>query len=464
MKISHSKVEKNLLTVAILGVPFIVSLNVNFLGALGKNASFYPLFFGVLFWGIKNFFLEKKVLIPKSPSCYLFLMFLLVVIFSGVINLPSLIEMQFQGVNGADRFIVQTGALCFYFFSALFVSHACTYFIKEPISFFRHILLLSFIIPAAYSFFEILVFGGFSFAQDALASLDMIFRKVDDLYYYRIRSVTAEASAFGMYSALLFPWLLNCILHDTGSKKIFFLTIFFYFLILNLLSFSRTSYVILTIEFILYVCFFFSSIIHRVRASIGYISIGGIIFGILYLKIGEELGIDIGQIFLSLTANDGPQAMSNVARYASTLAALEIWQEYPIFGCGLGAYGFYAPGYYPNWAWSSIEIVGWSLNTLSEGSWPLAHNMYARMLAETGALGAGLWGLIGLFLIYEIWGLLKYDVNKMYVKCLLISTVGILLCGFNSESLHFFAYWIILGMVWSYRLKKMLSVSYEIRE
>jgi O-antigen polymerase family protein len=308
------------------------------------------------------------------------------------------------------------------------------------------------------------VFGGFSFAQDALASLDMIFRKVDDLYYYRIRSVTAEASAFGMYSALLFPWLLNCILHDTGSKKIFFLTIFFYFLILNLLSFSRTSYVILTIEFILYVCFFFSSIIHRVRASIGYISIGGIIFGILYLKIGEELGIDIGQIFLSLTANDGPQAMSNVARYASTLAALEIWQEYPIFGCGLGAYGFYAPGYYPNWAWSSIEIVGWSLNTLSEGSWPLAHNMYARMLAETGALGAGLWGLIGLFLIYEIWGLLKYDVNKMYVKCLLISTVGILLCGFNSESLHFFAYWIILGMVWSYRLKKMLSVSYEIRE
>lgn len=464
MKISHSKVEKNLLTVAILGVPFIVSLNVNFLGALGKNASFYPLFFGVLFWGIKKFFLEKKVLIPKSPSYYLFLMFLLVVIFSGVINLPSLIEMQFQGVNGADRFIVQTGALCFYFFSALFVSHACTYFIKEPISFFRHILLLSFIIPAAYSFFEILVFGGFLFAQDALTSLDMIFRKADDLYYYRIRSVTAEASAFGMYSALLFPWLLNCILHDNGSKKIFFLIIFFYFLTLNLLSFSRTSYVILTIEFILYVSFFFSSIRHRLRTSIGYISIGGIIFGVLYLKIGEELGIDVGQIFLSLTADDGPQAMSNVARYASTLAALELWQEYPIFGCGLGAYGFYAPGYYPNWAWSSIEIVGWSLNTLSEGSWPLAHNMYARMLAETGALGAGLWGLIGVFLIYEIWGLLKYDVNKMYVKCLLISTVGILLCGFNSESLHFFAYWIILGMVWSYRLKKMLSVSYEIRE
>ena len=451
MKLSFSKAEKYLLTVAILGVPFIVSLNVNFLGGLGKNASFYPLFFGVLFWGIKTFFLDKKVLIPKSPSCYLLLMFLLAAIFSGVVNIASLMEMQFQGVNGVNRFIVQVGALCFYFFSALFVSHVCTYLIKEPISFFRHILLLSFIIPAVYSLFELMVFGGFSFAQDALASLDMIFRKADDLYYYRIRSVTAEASAFGMYSALLFPWLLNCILHNTGSKKIFFLAIFFYFLILKLLSFSRTSYVILTIEFILYVCFFFSSIIHRVRASIGYISIGGIIFGILYLKIGEELGIDIGQIFLSLTADDGPQAMSNVARYAATLAALEIWQEYPAFGCGLGAYGFYAPEYYPNWAWSSFEIVGWSLNTLSEGTWPLAHNMYARMLAETGGVGAGVWGLTGISLIYELWGLSKYDVNKMYVKCLLISTIGIFLCGFNSESLHFFAYWIILGMVWSYK-------------
>ena len=57
MKLSFSKAEKYLLTVAILGVPFIVSLNVNFLGGLGKNASFYPLFFGVLFWGIKTFFL-----------------------------------------------------------------------------------------------------------------------------------------------------------------------------------------------------------------------------------------------------------------------------------------------------------------------------------------------------------------------------------------------------------------------
>ena len=33
---------------------------------------------------------------------------------------------------------------------------------------------------------------------------------------------------------------------------------------------------------------------------------------------------------------------------------------------------------------------------------------------------------------------------------LLVSTVGILLAGFNSDSLRFFGYWIVLGLGWVY--------------
>ena len=195
---------------------------------------------------------------------------------------------------------------------------------------------------------------------------------------------------------------------------------------------------------------------------LGYIGAFAILFSILYLHIGDELGIDIGQVFFSLTSDEGSQIMSNIARYGSTVAALEIWQIHPVFGCGFGAYAFYAPEYYPNWAWVSPEIVDWSLNTPSGEGWPLAHNMYARMLAETGGLGTILWVLLGGELIREIWGLLKLGVNQTNVKSLLISTIGILMCGFNSESLHFFAYWIILGVVWSYRMKK--KEPYEISD
>ena len=42
------KIQKNLLYTAIITTPFFMSLNITFLGGLGSQASFYPLFLGVL--------------------------------------------------------------------------------------------------------------------------------------------------------------------------------------------------------------------------------------------------------------------------------------------------------------------------------------------------------------------------------------------------------------------------------
>ena len=75
MRISFSNVQKGFLIIAILGIPFILSLGVNFFGGLGKNASFYPLFLGLLLFGGAVIFLRRKILIPKNPSYYLFVMF-----------------------------------------------------------------------------------------------------------------------------------------------------------------------------------------------------------------------------------------------------------------------------------------------------------------------------------------------------------------------------------------------------
>ena len=189
----------------------------------------------------------------------------------------------------------------------------------------------------------------------------------------------------------------------------------------------------------------------------------GVVGGLLLWLVGESLNntveFDITSIYLSLFNDDGVHDMSNLARYGSGLAAFNLWQEFPILGCGFGGFGFYASEYYPNWAWLSPEISIWSTNTPQGGAWPPVHNIYTRILSELGIVGFFTWVLIGVLLLREEKALLSLNVDNMRVKQLIISTIGVFLCGLNVDMLHLLIYWIILGFVWSYNRREYLMGS-----
>ena len=459
MRIHLMDAKKKLLAMAILVTPFIMSIGVNFFGGLGTNGSFYPVIMGVLLWG-GTLFYQRKIDIPSASSFYLLLVFLGISLASGAVNFFALLDLRFQGVSGIQRFIIQYAALMFYFFVGLYVYNVCTNFNEDRLRFLERFLLFSFIIPALYSSMELMFFWGNTNVVDVIRGIDMLFRPEGGVFVGRLRSVTSEPSYLGMYSAILFPWLCSLVFRTRGWKKIIAVLLFSYFMVINVFTFSRTSYMVLGIEMLFFLVFFRKSLVQRWKTLLGMVILAaGILFwGIM--SADQLFDVDIGRIYLSLFTDDEVYDMSNIARYGSASAALALWKDFPILGCGFGAFGFYAADYYPDWAWKSVEIAIWGSNSIHDGVWPPAHNIYARILSETGIVGLIAWLGAALALLREEWSLLQQGVDYMRVCNLFISTIGIVLCGFNVDTFHLLIYWIIFGVVWSY--KQTLSYSKKV--
>ena len=438
---------------AFLGLPFLASLQIDTFGALGREGSFYPLFLGMVIWIIYAVTRREQIIIPRSNSLLCFLTFLLVALSSGLVNGFTLSNLYFQGINGMNRFLIQMGTLIFYFFSALYVCNVATRLRKDPLRLFEQLVLLSFIFPAIYSFFEVLGLWGDPFSSSVVEMINNIFRSNDALYN-RVRSVATEPSAFGMYCALLFPWLLLSIFRHNGVKKVFFVIIALYMLLLNILTISRTAYFILGVEAILYFLFLGRGLIRSWKTILVMIIMGVVAFSLVLSEWDRIFSVDIARVYFSLIGDDELYTLSNIARFGTTSAALEIWTHYPILGVGLGGYAFYAPDYYPDWSWISVEIVQWSTNSLSNGIWPVVHNLYARMLAEMGGMGLISWIALNLLLLREEYVLMRLGADSMYVKTIMISTIGIMLCGFNADIFHLFGFWIIIGVTWACGIRR----------
>jgi O-antigen ligase len=162
-------------------------------------------------------------------------------------------------------------------------------------------------------------------------------------------------------------------------------------------------------------------------------------------------GKSLIDVFLSLASKDN---LSNIARFGAQLAGYQMALDHPVFGVGLGQYGFRVADYIPDWALVSEEIRKWISPT--EGTaWAPVHNIYVRIASEGGFIGLLLW--------ISMWGsvllgcIRKYRSNTVasgqpdYLGlALVVSIVGVLLSGFNADSFRFFGYWLSLGAAWAY--------------
>jgi hypothetical protein len=123
-----------------------------------------------------------------------------------------------------------------------------------------------------------------------------------------------------------------------------------------------------------------------------------------------------------------------------------VFNDFPIFGVGLGNVGFFFNDYMPSFAWALDEPRHLIFQATYQGN---VKNLWFRLLAETGMIGFlsfGTW----LFLIllksnqyqkshsqtHNNWGL----VGKIVLLTIIIE-------GFSIDSFALPYYWIIFGLV-----------------
>jgi len=439
-----------LLALAILLIPFNALPYLHtVLGEMSNEGAFYPLAAAVLIWSL-SYLKVLKIGVPQQRSFHLLLLFLIWVVVSACINIPEILVASTKGRSGLEKLSLQFVLFSFCILTALFVYHSMVR-VPRCLVRFRRYIFVSFLVCGLYSVIEIAYLLGSGSAEAILTGVNYyIFSDAGNLYPGRVRSVSGEASWFAMYCSLVLPWILSYLLSDRRRSWLH-LTFFAYFMLLVVLTKSRTAYVITAIQLGL---FFLVDLIgisrhkaRRLRTLAVFFAIVLVLSMIAVTQFSGEQSL-IG-IFLSLATEDN---MSNIARFGSQLAGYKMALDHPVFGVGLGQFGFSAANYMPDWALVSAEIQEWISPT---GAWATALSIYARIASETGIAGlliwVSLWGsvLLGCLKRYRLNTIASGRVDYLGLA-LMVSIAGVFLSGFNADSFRFFGYWILLGVAWAY--------------
>lgn len=445
-----------LIGIALFMTPVLGSLDVNLFGGVGKNASFYPLLLGVTLFFVENIARKSRLNFPRTKSAYAILAFCAVLLFSGAVNITTLPELRYQGTNGATRFFIQYGTFLFSVCVAWYVFIVCKKTGGYPLAYFEKFLVGSFVLAGAYCVLEIGAIWGNDTLRETMFFIDTFFRvgaEGERGLYMRLHSLAIEAPSFAMYMGLVFPFITSLCLQWKGWKKILAIGLTTYLILLIILSFSRTAYVVFLVELLCYILLFKKSLF-----NCAYFAVCILLIFFYYIVVDSDtffLSIDPVKVVSSLFVSEGYYDASTMVRYGTTFAGLEIWKTAPIFGVGWGGYGFYSFDYLPAWIWhaNAPDPFFWRDNSLINGVWPPIHNLYVRILAETGCVGLISWLSMNIFVIKEEFVILYHQVDlkeKIRIRNIVVSTFGMILYGLNSDALNLHFFWIVLGIVWFY--------------
>lgn len=143
--------------------------------------------------------------------------------------------------------------------------------------------------------------------------------------------------------------------------------------------------------------------------------------------------------FLSLGAS---------TRYALTSAAWGVFQDHPLLGVGLGQSGFYLFDRLPDWALDRNPEMAFLLLPTS-WTFPNPKNLWVRLLAETGLVGALFFAV---FLVLCALGSIALLSQQQPVYRLaglygMLAVPAVFVSGFSLDSLALPTMWMALGLV-----------------
>lgn len=371
---------------------------------------------------------------------------------SAVVNLPEIASLQTKGRTGAVKLLLQVVMLAFVTGSA-FAIHRILARLDAPLRWFRHWLLLSVVVAGGYSLFELAVYLGRPMPGPIATFTGLIHGGDESLEYFgRIRSVSGEASWFAMYCSLAFPWLLS-FFFTMRRRAWLVLPGVGYLLVLVVLSWSRTAYVITTVQLgatLALALLAGRRTVPMRRLLLLGTGVAGAAAAAATFFVSSSDGRGITRIFASLL---DPNNLSNVGRAGAQAAAFGMARQSPMFGVGIGEYGFHMPAFVPLWARTSEEIQLW-MSGAPNSPWAPAQSLYARLAAETGYVGLTLWLVLWIGVTAACARRFLRDARAgradPMALALVVSLIGAVLSAVNADSLRFYIYWLTLPLAWIY--------------
>jgi O-antigen ligase len=183
-----------------------------------------------------------------------------------------------------------------------------------------------------------------------------------------------------------------------------------------------------------------------VRLGMVAVILGGMTGAALFLGQREYF-----RSLLNFQADSLSAYMVNIragARGAYSAAALEVFEDHPINGVGLGASGFSMYQNLPNWSLTNVPEIARQLST-DNRLYPNPKNMYARLLAETGLIGFFLFLAFQFHVLGDALSLLKR--NEAWARFAATAGVfawlAITFYNFTQDSLTTPNIWLVSGIM-----------------
>lgn len=487
-------------------------LQMNFLGGsvLGGKLVFYPIFGGIIYTiycqiKYKNIFMRYNRLqiffIIYATMMFLSLLMGLYfypyynLILQGPVDqiekLPRMLQyLKIIGIQVPEQSIVMAWMLgriikgsffrFIYTFGGAYLVF-CWYYNdwQTAFDYVRRAVICSMCVLLLYCVIEIPHLANAEWATQALMIINPVIHviKSDNTWWppllwsgHQLRSIFAEPSYFGIYSAFAMPFLWYS-LYISSKKRM----IGWYSLIIVLFSFclfltkSRTAVVLLFGELFLLAietlylrykvstirfCFVISCI------GIAFFSANYFISHMETIYHGKNsvVGMYLEDNVTSLASEN---KRSNQARYSIIKTNFYIGLDHPLFGVGSSLRSAYVKDYLPEDGKNNEEIQMWLTNQRKQGILKFgipSLSEYTTRFAETGVIGVLLFLTIPLILVIL---LLKNIIKKRssYLQVcpfvfFFISLSGVVASGLGDSINITYCYWILLGVGYTMCLSK----------
>lgn len=471
-----SKILAILLLISFILIPFDDLPYLSKLSGIGRRAAMYPFFVIIpiiAILSIKKFTFYFELTIEKL---FLLLFYLWTIISIGV-NMSNIINSFYKGESGIEKSIIHLITLTF----VIIISYCSEIIItgyKISVYNIRTVICISFIPVAIVSSIEILnilaIFDLSNILEKITYAINLQLRGY--VYGGRSRGVSAEASYLGMYCAFIFPWIISYLYTEKNKiKKIAFALITSFILLIVIATKSRTAYILIIFELVslfIMILLFYSK--PKVKIYTTFIIIVSFTLLTLYPKVitlimnrpietpnitenqtqthptTTESGYEVNSIVSSVTDTEN---LSNIARSSMQNAALKIGINHPIFGVGLGEFGFNFSQYVSENSLRSHEVQVWLDN--SNPTWPPVHSLYHRIIAEIGIPGAILYFAFIFTVCLKLLIKIIKSKNDILGILLLISYTSIIIGSLTIDTFLLTHFWLMTAIVTLYTQDKI---------
>lgn len=432
-------------------IPFNSYEGIPFLGEYRKDGSivFFLISFIVL---LVNALLKSKIKIPAKNIFFQFLeLFIIWLIISTFLNIPSVYENYLKQTSGFNRFFRQMISLSIALILFITAYNIFSiYKLKNIFLLLRKVFLYSFIFISIYAFLEILILVfNFTFLKSIFTLFDYFpFTETSlDFRFRRISSVSYEPPFLAIYLITIAAWMFSYILTSKGIIK--FLPTIVLFL-LTFFSGSRTALIVILFQFIIFIWVaisinkIFQKLIQR------FFLVFSSLIVLLFVFNGKEVSASIDTKIKSLNFKENlTKSISNRSRFGIQYTSLLIFKENPIIGVGFGQQAYHAIDKYPKWAThKNYEFTSYYLNE-NDTSFPPGFNLFTRLLAETGILGFLIFMVFILLIFYQCKKLIskRIGIEKIIPIVLLVSFIGFFINWLQFDSFRVFGFWICLALL-----------------